>query len=82
MLLDDGQVMSYVLDLVLDGAVELFEHKKEDESGVRTKVTFLQHGIDLEHFREFMQGIDGVVAGRDDKALADDEVDLLLVRLV
>src|SRR3989344_4910226 len=75
---DDGEVVLYIFDFVLHGAVQLFEHVVEHVSRVVAQIAFVEQGIDLKNLGEFVERVNRVVVRRDEEILANDEVDFLL----
>src|SRR3989344_827 len=57
MVLDDGQVVLYIFDFVLDRTVQLFQHVVEHVSRVVTQIAFVEQGIDLKNLGEFVERV-------------------------
>src|SRR3989344_1096640 len=71
------QIASSVINLVLDSAIEVFEHVEKKKSSVAGDALRVQNRINLKYFCKLVEWVDGVIVSRDDKIFANDEVDLL-----
>ena len=82
MLLDCREIVPHIFHFVLHCLVELFQHIEEHISGMVAQITLVQNGIHLEHFREFVERVDGIVVRGDEKIAPDHKIYLLFARFV